>query len=278
MSEGPVSGALAHRWGVGAGAMSEGPVSGALAHRWGVGYVQGVGAVDPVFATASELPGAVRALLVDPGQSDGPVARVIVFFSGFMLSPWSYRSLFASIVSDRTSIVAPQMYRRGPGPLIGHPSPSEEAEHGIRLVEHVAATRGAAEVWLAGHSRGGQIAWRVAEHVDPAGVVVIDPVDGGGRHPTTLAAAADPATFTATTLVVGAGLGGRCAPAAVNHQHFAAAAPPGSTHIVIDSMGHGDLLDDRPARAARRLCGGSADPRRERSAVADLVRRFVEPG
>jgi hypothetical protein len=96
-----------------------------------------------------------------------------------------------------------------------------------------------------------------------------------GRHPTTLAAAASPATFTARTLVVGAGLGGRCAPASVNHEHFAAAAPPGSTHVVIDSMGHGDVLDDRPARGARRLCGGSADARHERHIVAQLIGRFV---
>jgi pimeloyl-ACP methyl ester carboxylesterase len=237
-----------------------------------------VGTVDPVFATGPDLPGAVRTLLVDSGRSGAPVGRVAVFFSGFMVSPWSYRSLLAPIVSDRTSIVAPQMYRRGPGSLAGHPSPSEEAEQGIRLVEHVVATRRPDEVWIVGHSRGGQVAWRVAEHVDPDGVVVIDPVDGAGRHPTALAAAAEPATFTARTLVVGAGLGGRCAPAAVNHQYFAAAAPPGSTHVVIPSMGHGDVLDDRPAWASRLLCGGSADPRHERSTVATLVARFVEPG
>jgi pimeloyl-ACP methyl ester carboxylesterase len=234
--------------------------------------------VDPVFATA-DLPGAARTLLVDAGRTGATAARVIVFFPGFMLSPRSYRSLFASIVSDRTSIVAPQMYRRGPGPLTGHPTPSEEADHGVRLVEHVVATRGADEVWLAGHSRGGQVAWRVAEHVHPhglTGVIAVDPVDGAGRHPTILAAAAEPATFTARTLVIGAGLGGRCAPAPVNHEHFAAAAPPGATHVVIASMGHGDVLDDRLARAARLLCGGSADPRLERSRVAELIERFVE--
>ena len=235
-----------------------------------------MGSPDPVVTTAGGLPGAVRTLLVDCGQPGARVARVIVFFSGFMLSPSSYRSLFASIVSDRTSIVAPQMYRRGPGALAGRPSPSEEAEQGIRLVEHVAAARGPDEVWLAGHSRGGQVAWRVAEHVDPDGVVALDPVDGAGRHPTTLEATAEPATFTARTLVVGAGLEGRCAPAAVNHQHFAAAAPPGARHDVIASMGHGDVLDDRPARAARLMCGGSHNPRHERSTVAELVRRFVE--
>jgi pimeloyl-ACP methyl ester carboxylesterase len=235
-----------------------------------------VGTADPVFTTVSELPGAVRALRVDADRSDRAVARVVVFFPGFMVSPWSYRRLFASIVSVQTSIVAPQMYRRGPGPLAGRPSPSAEAEQGIRVVGHVVATHRPDEVWLAGHSRGGQVAWRVAEHAHPSGVVVIDPVDGAGRRPTTLAATAGPATFTARTLVIGAGLGDRCAPAAVNHDHFAAAAPPGSSHVVVASMGHGDILDDRPARAARRLCGGSADPQHERDTVADLIARFVD--
>jgi dienelactone hydrolase len=230
-----------------------------------------------VFATSSDLPGAVRALLVDSGRSGRAGGRLIVFFPGFMVSPWGYRSLFASIVSDGTSIVAPQMYRRGPGALAGRPSPSEEAEHGIRLVEHVVATRRPDELWLAGHSRGGQVAWRVAEHIDPDGVVVIDPVDGAGRRPTALAATAEPARFTARTLVIGAGLGDRCAPTAVNHEHFAAAAPPGAIHVVVASMGHGDILDDRAARASRRLCGGSTDPRHERDTVAELVARFVEP-
>lgn len=240
-------------------------------------YGHGVGAINPVFATSSDLPGAVRALLVDSGRSGRSGGRVIVFFPGFMVSPWSYRSLFASIVSERTSIVAPQMYRRGPGALTGRPSPSEEAEQGIRLVEHVVATRRPDEVWLAGHSRGGQVAWRVADQVDlDGGVVVIDPVDGAGRRPTTLAAAAEPATFTARTLVIGAGLGDRCAPAPVNHEHFAAAAPPGATHVVIATMGHGDILDDRAAWASKRLCGGSADPRHERNTVAELIARFVD--
>ncbi len=233
-----------------------------------------MGTVDPAFATDPHLPGAVRALLAGP---DRPDSRVLVFFPGFMLSPWSYRSLLASVVSDRTSIVAPQMYRRGPGPLTGHPSPSEEAAHGIRLVEHVVAARRPAELWLAGHSRGGQVAWRVAEHVDPDGVVVVDPVDGTGRRPSGLDAATAPATFRSRTLVVGAGLGGRCAPASVNHEHFAAAAPPGSSHVVIASMGHGDVLDDRPARAARLVCGGGADPRHERDTLAALIGRFIEP-
>ena len=66
---------------------------------------------DPVFATSRELPGAVRSLLVGARRPDPAGGRIVVFFPGFMLSPWSYRSVFASIVSDQPSIVAPQMYR-----------------------------------------------------------------------------------------------------------------------------------------------------------------------
>lgn len=229
------------------------------------------------FASDPRVPGAVRALLVDDGRSGRRSDRIMVFFPGFMVSPWSYRSLFAEVIGDGISIVAPQMYRRGPGPLAGRPSPTEEARRGARVVEHVVATRRPDEIWLAGHSRGGQVAWRTAEQVDPDGVVVVDPVDGAGRNPSALAAASEPATFNARTLVIGAGLEGRCAPVAVNHRHFAEAAPLGSTHVVIESMGHGDMLDDRQARGSRLLCGGSADPRRERSSVAELVRGFVEP-
>ena len=47
---------------------------------------------------------------------------------------------------------------------------------------------------------------------------------------------------------------------------------------MIASMGHGDMLDDRPARASRLMCGGSDDPEHERGTVADLVRTFIEPG
>ncbi|HUS44110.1 MAG TPA: hypothetical protein VMY16_15720 [Ilumatobacteraceae bacterium] len=117
----------------------------------------------------------MRALLVDSGSPETHGGRVVVFFAGFMVSPWSYRSLFASIVSDQTSIVAPQMYRRGPGPLIGRPSAMEEAEHGV------------------------QVAGRVAEQVVPVGVIAIDPVDGAGRRPTALAGSAHPKWSTFDT-------------------------------------------------------------------------------
>jgi hypothetical protein len=55
---------------------------------------------------------------------------------------------------------------------------------------------------------------------------------------------------------------------------FAAAAPDAG-HVVVPTIGHGDILDDRPAATARRLCGGAADPAPGRKAVTALIADLV---
>lgn len=199
---------------------------------------------------------------------------LVVFFHGFMTSPSSYRTVLTMLATEAL-VAAPRMYRPGPAVLAGRPSVVQEAEAAVGIVEQLVAEHRPGELWLGGHSRGGQVAWLVAEHVGPSGVIVIDPVDGVGRNPTGLHAAARPATFTARTLVIGAGRGGRCAPDAMNHEHFAAAAPSGSVHLVIATMGHGDLLDDRAAGLARRMCGGSEHPDLDRRTVGLLAAGFL---
>jgi hypothetical protein len=62
---------------------------------------------------------------------------------------------------------------------------------------------------------------------------------------------------------------------AVNHERFAAVAPPGATQVVLDSMGHVDLLDDRPRRAARLLCPGGDDPDGSRRELVRVIREFM---
>jgi pimeloyl-ACP methyl ester carboxylesterase len=133
-------------------------------------------------------------------------------------------------------------------------------------------------VFLGGHSRGGQAAWRAANLLAreglPAGLVLVDPVDGAGRAPTQPAATSAPAAFTCPALVVGAGLGGRCAPEPVNHRVFAAAAPH-ARHVVVTRLGHADVLDGRARTAGRWLCGGAEDPGPGRAAVTALVASLV---
>jgi hypothetical protein len=97
---------------------------------------------------------------------------------------------------------------------------------------------------------------------------------GAGRPPAPATASAEPVRFTCPCLVVGAGIGGRCAPEPVNHAVFAAAAPY-ARHVVVPTIGHGDILDDRPAARARRLCGGAPAPEPGRAAVTALIRDLV---
>jgi dienelactone hydrolase len=217
-------------------------------------------------------------LVIDrrPVGSSRPPERLVVFFHGFMTTPTSYRTVLGALADERTVVVAPRMYRPGPAVLAGHPTATQEAAAGVSVVDEVRQSYGPEELWLAGHSRGGQVAWIVARDTAPDGVIVVDPVDGGGRRSARLNATAEPATFASRTLVIGAGSGGRCAPDPVDHRHFAVAAPPGATHVVVDDMGHADLLDDRPRRAARLLCPGHIHPDLARRTVVELMRAFLD--
>ena len=173
----------------------------------------------------------------------------MVFFHGFMTTPSAYRTVLGALADDRSVVVAPRMYRPGPAVLAGHPTATQEAVAAASIVEELRRSYAPRRLWLAGHSRGGQVAWIAAGETMPDGLIVVDPVDGGGPKSTRLHATATPARFASRTLVIGAGDAGRCAPDPVNHEVFAAAAPLGATHVVVRGMGHADLLDDRPRRS-----------------------------
>lgn len=219
-----------------------------------------------------------RTLVVRPEQARPD--RLLVFLPGFMTSPSSYQRFLGAVAGHGVLVVAPRLYRPGPTVLAGRFTADDEAARAVDVVERLPPDLRAPELWLAGHSRGGQAAWLAAAGLSSStglrGVVVIDPVDGAGRNPTELHAAAGPAGFTCRTLVVGAGVGERCAPTAVNHVHFARNGPVDTTHVVLASMGHGDLLDDRPAGVARRLCGGGPNPAHQRAQLAEIVGDFLD--
>jgi pimeloyl-ACP methyl ester carboxylesterase len=173
-------------------------------------------------------------------------------------------------------VVTPSLYPRGPSALVGRHPVEKEAADAAALVRGLAAAP-RSRVVLAGHSRGGQAAWRAAnllaadDLVDA--LVLVDPVDGGGRSPQEPTSTTRPAVFTCPALIVGAGLGGRCAPAPVNHEVFAAAAPD-ARHVVVPELGHADILDGRTRAFGRRLCGGAAEPDPGRAAVSRLLVAF----
>lgn len=201
-----------------------------------------------------------------------PGDRLLVFLPGFMSSAASYRSLLEPLTADGISVVVPQLYKRGLGALTGRATVEQEARDAADLVREVA--RSQPRVVLAGHSRGGQAAWRAANLLAaeglPAGLVLVDPVDGSGRSPSARTATAADAVFASPCVVVGAGIGGRCAPEPVNHAAFAAATPR-ARHLVVTRLGHGDVLDERPRASARRVCGGAEDPEPGRAVVTHVL-------
>ena len=207
----------------------------------------------------------------------GGAARTLVFLPGFMGSAESYRELLTPVAEGGTTVIVPQLYRRGVAALLGRVPVAAEAEAAAELVRATAHERPGSAVFLGGHSRGGQAAWRAAGLLAPglpAGLVLLDPVDGEGRDATTPTGTVGGARFTCRALIIGAGIGGRCAPAPVNHEVFAAATP-GSSHVVVTRLGHADMLSGRGRALGRRLCPGADDPDPGRAACTALIDDFL---
>lgn len=205
---------------------------------------------------------------------------LLVFLPGFMIAPAAYTTLLAPLADRGVDVLTPALYRRSPATMLGRVSCDQEAQAAAQRISEVHTSRRPDRVWLAGHSRGGQAAWRCANRFAEqgedllAGLILIDPVDGSSRTPSAPDATARPAVFTIPTLIIGAGLGGRCAPTPVNHDQFARATPA-AAHVVVEQLGHADILDGRSRALGRRLCGGAEYPDPGRTTVSELMTRFL---
>jgi hypothetical protein len=203
----------------------------------------------------------------------------LVFLPGFMAAPATYRALLVPLTLARITVVVPQLYARGPRALLGGVPPQIEAAAACDVVRQVARRPWLRRVFLGGHSRGGMAAAIAAELLHgtelPAGLVLVDPVDGAGPRPSTRRATAQRLAFDGPALVIGAGIGGRCAPAPVNHDAFAAALPHAG-HVVVAGLGHADVLEGRAASNGKRLCGGADTPEAVRGHVTALIAAFVD--
>ena len=208
------------------------------------------------------------------------IRQVLVLLPGFLIGARAYDALVAPMRQEGWTVVVPQLYPRSLATILGAHDVEQEAADAAELVQSLVGTsRGTpAGVVLAGHSRGGQAAWRaanlLADHDVVDAVVLLDPVDGKGRAPSERTATRTPASFRCPALVVGAGRDGRCAPAAVNHEAFAEATPA-ARHGVVPNLGHADILSGRARKYGRWLCGGADDPDDARAAVATLLAAFA---
>lgn len=198
----------------------------------------------------------------------GPDAGcVLLFVPGFMAPVTAYRELLEPLTDLAVQVGVLGFVPPGLGALVGRTSPQQEAARVAEVAGRIVAE--GRELWLAGHSRGGQIAWRVAEAVEPTGLVVVDPVDGTGPR-SSPEVTRRPPSFAVRPLIISLGEPSRCAPADLGPEQFARAAPSADL-VVVPDAGHADICSGRTLAWGRRLCRAGADPAAVRRQVTDLV-------
>jgi alpha-beta hydrolase superfamily lysophospholipase len=192
---------------------------------------------------------------------------LLYFLPGFMARPMNYQQLLSPLADNGIEVRVPDL-RQGLRAVwspraVAAAQASEVAELvGIAIAE-------GREVWLAGHSRGGQVAWRAAGITTPDGLVLVDPVDGNGPR-SKADATRNLAEFGISPVIIGAGVGGRCAPDNLNHRVFAAASA-NPRHLIVKDCGHADILNDSARLFGRRICGGGPNPEESRQTVTELM-------
>jgi pimeloyl-ACP methyl ester carboxylesterase len=196
----------------------------------------------------------------------------LLFLPGFVCPRGAYDA-FLGAIRDTTdvAVTADDVAGSAVAQVTGRSTPEAEARAlGDRARALIASGD---RVVLGGHSRGGLVAYLAAGAVQPAALVLVDPVSGGGP-PWAKPDPLPPVGWTGPALVLGCALGGHCAPEGRNHEVFAAALNTCEHHVVPD-CGHGDMLDGTFRTFARLLCSRGSDPDRARAAVAERVTVFL---
>jgi len=256
--------------------------------------------VNPFIGTENPyLPGSLGVTFIDLDrcEADAPLRLrihsptavgaypVIVLQHAFQITNHSYDQIAAHIASHGFIVVLPRMYDPGIGPIIGMPTAALETERAAVVVDWIPARLerlpgiefNNINIGLAGHSRGGKVAFGVATAGNDrvAALVGIDPVDGtggpGGNQPRVTG---EPFAFEISTLIIGAGIAGACAPEGDNYVQFFEASPSPSKLVVATDYGHGDMLDEETAALAASVCASNDDREPMRRLTAGLLVAF----
>lgn len=234
------------------------------------------------FALAACERGAPVELLVHT-PTEGGVYPAILFIHGFVLNNTSYNGMLRQVASHGFVVVAPQDYMPGPLGAFLAPSFEQEATTAVAVLDwmdaKLASVAGVpvdtSRVGIAGHSRGGKIAWLVTRD-QPARISAlagVDPVDGRGDADAAQRVAATPLSYSAPSLVIGCAKSGSCAPTGDNHVQFYAASPSPAWHVVALDYGHGDMLNDdaRDIGLVTAVCFSNPDREPMRRLCAGLL-------
>jgi chlorophyllase len=183
---------------------------------------------------------------------------IVIFQHGFSGSIGAYETIATQLASHGFVVILPQMYP--PGDFGAAPTPEEEATLGVQIISwvegninsHIPVTADTSLLGLAGHSRGGQTAYRMAQQVPQKVKALsgVDPVDGLEIFGQTLAVPG-PLSFDIPTYILGTGLGPiivddflACAPEEIGPIHFYCNSPNPTWLVVATTHGHGDMIDE----------------------------------
>lgn len=232
---------------------------------------------------ACERGNPVPLLLLAP-RARGPYP-VVVFQHGFMVRNENYTTILTHLASHGFVVVAPQMYEPTLAALLGRVKFTDEAALATELLDWLPGglpdvlgyTPATDRLGLAGHSRGGMVAW-LAARANPQRVLAIagvDPVGRSGGPPKEQGNSAQASsTSPPPALIIGAELAGSCAPTGYNHEQFYAASGTPAWRVVMTGAGHADMLDESEARLASLVCESGHDRPTTRLLTAGLLVAF----
>eukprot|EP00268_Persea_americana_P050063 TRINITY_DN5416_c0_g1_i2.p1 TRINITY_DN5416_c0_g1~~TRINITY_DN5416_c0_g1_i2.p1 ORF type:complete len:312 (+),score=48.85 TRINITY_DN5416_c0_g1_i2:410-1345(+) len=233
--------------------------------------------------------------------SDGGEFPVLLFLHGYLLYNSFYSQLLRHIASHGFIVVAPQMYN------VAGPDSSDEIKCAAATTDwlslglpHVLPIRVRPDLnklGLAGHSRGGKVAFALAlglanTSLKFSALIGIDPVDGMDKgkqtNPPVLTYVPHSFHLKMAILVIGSGLGELkknplfppCAPKGVNHEDFFNECCPPAWYFVAEDYGHLDMLDDETegfrGKASYCLCKNGKAREPMRRFVGGIVVAFMK--
>ncbi|KAJ6352379.1 hypothetical protein OIU76_001576 [Salix suchowensis] len=243
-----------------------------------------------------------RPLLIVRPEEQGTYPVILFHHGTACWNSW-YTDVLKFISSHGYIVVAPQLYRW----ILPWPSPQDELDRAAKVANWLPSGLRCAlpeniegdlqNLALAGHSRGGYIAFALARgladvalEVNFSALIGVDPVAGRSKknqlEPKILHDESCSFNISIPVAIIGTGLGNTsgipCAPDGVSHTEFFNECRPPCSHFVTTDYGHMDVLDDNiglDGWVARAACKGSGwgvsrDPMRK--TVGGIFVAFLE--